>query len=74
MPLYQFACSDCGHPFEALVARASVDAKEPCPSCGSATVERTFALPARLVTSVPHPATNCAGNGPPCAVPWCGRK
>ena len=74
MPLYAFECSECGQPFEALVTRPSADAKEPCPACGSAKVERTIGLPSRP-TSAAKPAANAnCGEGPPCGASWCGRK
>ena len=42
MPIYEFACSSCGHRFEELVgSHVGVDvASVRCPECGSAEVER----------------------------------
>lgn len=73
MPLYQFVCSECEHPFETLVPRVSAELKDPCPECGSQKVERTFALPAKP-KSEDRPATICQGDGPPCGAQWCRRK
>ena len=42
MPIYEYACADCGHEFEKLVRR---DATPSCPSCGTTRVERRFSLP-----------------------------
>ena len=76
MPLYPFACADCGHDFEALVTRPTADPTAECPACGSRQVTRGFGVPAKV--SAPagggRPATNCRGDGPPCGAAWCGRK
>jgi putative FmdB family regulatory protein len=70
MPLYPFACSDCGAEFEALVTRPTADPKAECPSCGGLHVTRGFGVPARPAA---EPQTNCRGDGPPCGAPLCGR-
>ena len=41
MPVYEFACKDCGARFEELV-RAGDEAKLACPECGSQAIERLF--------------------------------
>ena len=37
MPLYEYRCRACSHPFEILVGRDSVPA---CPKCGADDLER----------------------------------
>ncbi len=71
MPLYEFVCSKCDLQFEELVfGKESVE----CPKCQNQEVERQMSLPARPQQSLSTVPTNCAGDGPPCGAPWCGRK
>lgn len=39
MPLFEFACNDCGTRFEEIVAR---DASVSCPKCGGSGVRKLF--------------------------------
>jgi putative FmdB family regulatory protein len=70
MPLYDYACPDCSHTFEALVRNGeSVE----CPHCKGARPERQLSLPARPHTeSKPLPMGGCRSEGPPCG-PACNR-
>ncbi len=46
MPIFEFACNECGHPFEELVRNASDTSEVTCPSCGGSQVKKkisTFA-------------------------------
>lgn len=43
MPLYDFACRDCGAVSELLVRGAAAPA---CPACGSQALDRQLSLPA----------------------------
>jgi putative FmdB family regulatory protein len=46
MPIYEFVCADCGHPFEQLVLSASKVNEVTCPTCASQNVTKkisTFA-------------------------------
>ena len=43
MPLYDFACRDCGAVSELLVRGTATPA---CPACGSEALERQMSLPA----------------------------
>ncbi len=47
MPLYLYACSECGHYFEELTSAAAGAKRlnEPCPKC-CAKVKRSFSAPA----------------------------
>lgn len=74
MPLYTYTCSDCAREFESLSTRFTADAIPDCPACGRRNVVRCLALPARARSTSREAATHCAGDGPPCGAPWCGRS
>ena len=42
MPMYDFVCKACGHPFEEI---ADGDACPPCPACGSEDTVRQLCAP-----------------------------
>jgi len=42
MPIYEFACRQCGHNFERLVLRTSSAAE--CPACGHGELEQLVSL------------------------------
>ena len=44
MPIYGFACADCGHTFDRLQKIADADPTQ-CPSCGQETVKRQITAP-----------------------------
>jgi putative FmdB family regulatory protein len=70
VPLYDYACQDCSHTFEALVF-----GEEPveCPECKGHKVERQLSLPARPpASSNGGLPTACRSEGPPCG-PACSR-
>ncbi len=48
MPIYEYACRQCGHTFERLVIPPAPSSNGPCPSCLSADLER---VPSRLTVS-----------------------
>jgi putative FmdB family regulatory protein len=41
MPVYEYVCRGCGHPFEELVFG---DEKPACPKCASADLEKQFSV------------------------------
>ncbi|MEZ5284275.1 MAG: zinc ribbon domain-containing protein [Vicinamibacterales bacterium] len=43
MPIFEYTCKSCGHPFETLVRPGSTPA---CPACASTELERETSLPA----------------------------
>lgn len=43
MPIYEYVCGDCGHPFEELVRRGHEDEVR-CPACESDAVKRRISL------------------------------
>jgi len=65
MPIYEFACRECGHRFEELRARSAADPA--CPACGSASVTRLLSV---FATSGSGSAGGGCGCGGRCA---CGR-
>jgi len=44
MPIYAFACTDCGHAFDRLQKIADADPTQ-CPRCGLETVRRQVTAP-----------------------------
>jgi putative FmdB family regulatory protein len=40
MPMYEFACTDCGHPFEKRLRMSQARDPQECPSCGSGQTRR----------------------------------
>jgi putative FmdB family regulatory protein len=62
MPIYEFACAQCGHEFEELV-RSSTARKPACPKCGARKTERKLSVFASSVKA------SAGGAAPP---PACG--
>jgi len=68
MPLYEYVCEECSHPFEALV----MGKQEPeCPRCHSRKLAQQLSLPARPKSEEALPMA-CRSSGPPCG-PVCSR-
>lgn len=44
MPIYEYLCPECGHPFEKRVSFAAADAVQPCPECGSQRTRKQVSL------------------------------
>jgi len=44
MPIYEYECSDCGHPFEELVLSISKEVVVNCPNCESKSVKKKISL------------------------------
>jgi putative FmdB family regulatory protein len=42
MPIFEYICKDCGHPFERIVPRH--DSKTDCAKCGSKRVEKQLSV------------------------------
>lgn len=60
MPLYEYACLDCGAEFEKLVLRAGEAEEVRCPKCGSGRLEERISS----FASVPSGgAPDCAPSG-----------
>jgi putative FmdB family regulatory protein len=65
MPIYEYACHDCGKQFETLVRSGTVPA---CPACGSVELEKqlsVFATTAVSESSGPAMAGPCGSCGNP---------
>ena len=46
MPIYEYACADCGKSFEEIIVRKSDEAEVACPACKSRQVGRQLSAPA----------------------------
>lgn len=66
MPIYEYACGDCGHEFEALVRSSTVPE---CPKCHSTALEKQLSVFATTGTSAsaaplpPSPCSSCPNSG-----------
>ena len=58
MPIYEYACQDCGHAFETLVRSSTVPA---CPRCQSQQLEKQLSVFA--TTSHPGGPSACGFAG-----------
>jgi len=69
VPIFEFACQQCGRQFEELVAAAST--KPPCPDCGSRRVRKGvsgFAVTGEARQAGGHACSGCgSGGGHGCA-------
>lgn len=65
MPIYEYACSDCGHAFEALVRASTVPE---CPSCHSKALDKQLSVFA-TTTSAPEAAPMMPGPCGSCGHP-----
>lgn len=64
MPIYDYACQECGRVFE-VIRSASEDTEPPCPACASVRTERRVSAPARCggLADAPGPAGLGGGCG-----------
>jgi len=46
MPVYEYACAECGQRFERLLRGEASGSEITCPACGSAAVDRLISAPA----------------------------
>jgi putative FmdB family regulatory protein len=63
MPLFEYKCSECNHPFEELVLNASASGEVKCPSCGSKKIAKkisSFATKGSGVESLSFGGRNAA--------------
>jgi len=67
MPIFDFACRECGRTFEELVRSDTVVS---CPACASRQVERKLSLPAR--PAMAGKPADFSGLGPPADGGCCG--
>lgn len=52
MPIYEYACRECGSEFEALVRASTVPA---CPQCRSTELDKKLSVFATAASSAPAP-------------------
>jgi putative FmdB family regulatory protein len=62
MPLFEYACPDCGHVFEKLVLSRSAKAPE-CPKCGRDEVVQIFSAFATASSKGMSSGAVCAPSG-----------
>lgn len=67
MPIYEFACPDCGQPFEKLVRSASAVSEVTCPNCGSAKVHKKVSMAAAPVRSGGGSSASASASTASCA-------
>lgn len=79
MPIYEFACAECGNRFEALVFSADKVKDLTCAKCGSASIEKQMSTFAPSVGSSGSAVPSCEFTGgcrtpnmPGCASGMCG--
>ncbi len=65
MPMYEYVCEECQHPFETLVFDKN-DVVE-CPKCQATKVQKQLSVPAGVVAEGTQALpTACRSEGPPC--------
>lgn len=73
MPIFEYTCRDCGHPFETLVRTGAVPA---CPHCRSQALDKRLSVPAALTSPAPEAApmgpSPCGACGHPGGPGSCG--
>lgn len=73
MPIYEYACDQCGHRFEELLRSERDERSLKCPQCGARQVVRQLSVfAARAAASAPTPPPGGCGQcgGPGAACPF----
>jgi putative FmdB family regulatory protein len=70
MPLYEYACAECGHEFETLVMNGE---RVECPKCHADKLDRLLSLPGRPNVVSGASAMSCPPDGSPCGRMGCNR-
>ena len=71
MPIYDYACADCGHLFEQM-QEMSAEGRLKCPSCGSSAVNKMISAPGLIkTTGRPGNGQTCCGRTERCDTPPC---
>ncbi len=70
MPIYDYACIDCGHHFEHMHA-ISEAGRPQCPSCGSSSVTKLMSTPGLIRAARLHGSGTCCGREERCDRPPC---
>lgn len=65
MPIYEYACVECGEKFDRFVRSMNSCEETTCPKCGSAHVKKAFSVFGFSGTSMPSGASaaSCAPTG-----------
>jgi putative FmdB family regulatory protein len=68
MPIHEYVCTECGHPFEELVRTA--DQQVACPKCGSTKLDRKLSSFAAVMSAAAScrqgdqcPTRSCCAGG-----------
>ena len=61
MPLYEYACTECGHRFEILQRLGEDGDGLECSHCGAARLEKQFSTFASTSDGKSAPAGSCGG-------------
>lgn len=61
MPIYAFACTDCGHAFDRLQKMSDADPSD-CPACAKATLKRQITAPSFRLAGGGWYETDFGGN------------
>ncbi len=67
MPIFEFACSECGQSFEELVFSASKIDEVVCPACGSGQVKKKMSTFASKVMGGGSSFSLGASSAPSCS-------
>jgi len=70
MPIYEYACRDCGHQFEWLVR---ADEKAVCPSCGRSRLTKQLSVPAAHTRAASNTNNSCPVQDRCGAADCCGK-
>jgi putative FmdB family regulatory protein len=62
MPIFEYACSNCGHVFEKLVLTRNPEPPQ-CPQCGWKRVEQKFSTFATAGATGKSAASGCVPSG-----------
>ena len=63
MPIYEYACDDCGEQFEKLVRMSTQDSEVDCPQCGARHSKRRVSLMAAVGHGGAASSAVCAPSG-----------
>jgi putative FmdB family regulatory protein len=69
VPIFEYACEDCGNSFEVLVRS---DSRVACPSCGSENARKKLSLFASVVKKDGAEAPSCHTGHHGCDLGKCG--
>jgi putative FmdB family regulatory protein len=67
MPIFEYACQDCGTKFEKLIRRDGEEATLVCPKCGEAHLRKELSTFSAHANGAPK----AAPAAPPCASGMC---